>query len=128
MSCPVKKDKPMSDIVILPESGIFTITTGLPGAPRLKVWLSAEPKQGYAVGHAVFTQAVHPDPSFQSALAGNVYAGGLGKAHQYYVLHGSALPQPLLGAPYITNLLIVLDGIWGTKGTACYSYWNDTPR
>jgi hypothetical protein len=27
-----------------------------------------------------------------------------------------------LGAPHVTQLVIVLDGIWGSKGTATYTY------
>ena len=36
-------------------------------------------------------------------------------------MQGSAVP-PLLGAPHVTQLVIVLDGIWGSKGTATYTY------
>jgi hypothetical protein len=50
-------------------------------------------------------------------------AGGLPPAppKQVYALHGIPVPPALLKG-YIMSVSIVLDGIWGTKGTATYSY------
>ena len=50
-----------------------------------------------------------------------VHALGVGPAKQVWSLHGVPQP-PHIAATYVMQLSIVLDGIWGTKGVATYSY------
>lgn len=102
-------------------TGVFTIGTELAGAPLLKAVLSVPANSSIVTGHGVLTQATNPPLHINNAFHGVVHALGLGPAKQIYSLQGTAVP-PLLGAPHVTQLLIVLDGIWGTKGTATYSY------
>ena len=50
-----------------------------------------------------------------------VHALGLGPAKQVYGLTGVPV-LPALATTYVMQLSIVLDGIWGTKGTATFSF------
>ncbi len=111
----------MADIHPLQQAGVFTITTGAPGAQTLLAVLTVPQNSSSVSGHGTLTQATNPPLHANNAFSGVVHALGLGKAQQVYSLTGSAVP-PLLGAPHVTQLLIVLDGIWGTSGKATYTY------
>lgn len=102
-------------------TGVFSIGTDKPGAPTLKAVLSVPANSSTVSGHGVLTQATNPPLHVNNAFHGVVHSLGLGPAKQVYSVQGSAVP-PLLGAPHVTQLVIVLDGIWGSKGTASYTY------
>jgi hypothetical protein len=105
--------------------GQFTIGGTKPGEPTLKGMLLVA-GSGDVVGAAVFSWAVSPPQRFAVTLSGQTHATGLGTAKQLYALHGHAFPA-MAGASNIPMLSIVLDGIWGKKGTASFTVWNDTP-
>src|SRR6516165_791893 len=84
-------------------TGIFTIGGGKPGAITLKAILTVPHNASTVSGHGTLSQATNPP------LSGNT------------ALHGVAQP-PHIAATYVMQLSIVLDGIWGTKGVATYSY------
>jgi len=111
----------MADFHPIQHAGLFTITTGAAGAQTLQAVLSVPSGSSTVSGHGHLTQATNPVLDANTAFQGVVHATGLGKAEQIYALTGHAVP-PLLGAPHVTQLLIVLDGVWGTKGTATYTY------
>ena len=102
-------------------TGVFTIGTQNPGAPTLHAILSVPANSSIVSGHGQLTQAINPPLQINSAFHGVVHALGLGPAKQIYTLQGTAIP-PLLGGPHVTQLVIALDGIWGSKGTATYTY------
>lgn len=106
-------------------AGLFTITTGAPGAPTLRLMLIGADDN--AEGIARLTQATNPPLNAPTALHGVVHALGLGKAEQIFALHGQAIP-PRAGATYVPDLLITLDGIFASKGVATYTIFNDTPH
>jgi len=113
-----------SDIIFpLNHTGDFKIGTGAPGAPLLRAILTVPQNSSTVTGQGRLTQAINPPLNFNSAFHGMVHVLVLppGPARQVYALQGTALP-PLLGAPHVTQLLITLEGIWGTKGTATYQY------
>jgi hypothetical protein len=101
-------------------TGVFTIG-GPPGAPTLKALLSVPHNSSTVSGHGTLTQATNPPLHGNTAFHGVVHALGVGPAKQVYALTGVPVP-PALAATYVVHLSIVLDGIWGTKGTATYSY------
>lgn len=105
--------------------GQFTIGGTKPGEPTLKGMLLVA-GTGDVVGAAVFSWTVSPPQMFAVTLSGQTHATGLGTAKQLYALHGRAFPA-LVGASNIPMLSIALDGIWGKKGTASFTVWNDTP-
>jgi hypothetical protein len=109
--------------IIFPFShtGVFTIGTKAPGAVTLQAVLTVPHNSSSVSGHGLLTQATNPPLHINNAFQGAVHALGVGPAKQIYTLHGSAVP-PLLGAPHVTHLSITLDGVWGTKGTASYTY------
>lgn len=113
----------MADTTYPPFSntGVFTITTGMAGAQTLQAILSVPRGSSTVSGHGKLTQATNPPLDANNAFTGVVHAVGTPKAMQMYALQGTAIP-PLLGAPHITQLLITTEGIWGTKGTASYTY------
>lgn len=102
-------------------TGVFTIGTGQPGAPTLKVLLSVPHNSSTVSGHGTLTQATNPPLHGNTSFHGVVHALGVGPAKQVYALTGVPVP-PALATTYVMQLSIVLDGIWGTKGTATYSY------
>ncbi|MGC9955212.1 MAG: DUF1842 domain-containing protein [Rhizomicrobium sp.] len=102
-------------------TGVFSIGTHAAGAPTLQAILSVPADSSIVSGHGVLTQAINPPLHANNAFHGVVHALGLGPAKQIYAVQGTAVP-PLLGAPHVTQLVIALDGIWGTKGTATYTY------
>src|SRR5580692_242462 len=102
-------------------TGVFTIGTGQPGAMTLKAILSVPHNSSTVSGHGTLTQATNPPLHSNTAFHGVVHALGVGPAKQVYALSGVPMP-PALAATYVMHLSIVLDGIWGTKGTATYSY------
>ncbi|HYA05772.1 MAG TPA: DUF1842 domain-containing protein [Xanthobacteraceae bacterium] len=110
-----------SDFFPFNHTGRFSIGTGLPGAPTLQAILSVPQNSNIVSGHGLLTQATNPPLHINNAFHGMVHVLGLGPAKQIYALQGTAVP-PLLGAPHVTQLVIVLDGVWGTKGTASYTY------
>ncbi len=113
----------MAESKIFPfnHTGNFSIGTHNPGAVTLQALLSVPQNSSIVSGHGLLTQATNPPLHANNAFHGVVHALGAGPAKQIYALQGSAIP-PLLGAPHVTQLAIVLDGIWGTKGTATYTY------
>ncbi len=111
----------MADSHSIQHAGVFTITTGAAVAQTLHGVLTVPQNSSSVSGHGTLTQATNPPLNVHNAFSGVVHALGLGKAQQIYSLSGSAIP-PLLGAPHVTQLLIVLDGIWGTAGKATYTY------
>ena len=111
----------MADVYPIQHAGIFNISTGAAGAQTLQAVLTVAMNSSNVSGHGRLTQATNPPLDCNNAFTGVVHALGLGKAQQIYSLQGSAIP-PLPGATQVTQLLIVLDGIWGTKGTATYTY------
>ncbi len=103
-------------------TGVFCIGSGQPGAPMLKAMLSVAADSSIVSGNGVLSQATNPPLHAYNAFHGVVHSLGAGTpAKQVYALQGSAVP-PLLGAPHVTQLAIVLDGIWGSKGEATYTY------
>jgi len=102
-------------------TGVFDIGTHAPGAPTLQAVLSTPANSSTVSGHGTLTQATNPPLNINNAFHGVVHALGLGPAVQIYALQGAAIP-PLLGAPHVTNLVITLQGVWGDKGTATYTY------
>jgi hypothetical protein len=104
-------------------AGVFSIGTHAPGAPTLQALLTVPPKSSIVSGHGKLTQATNPPLNIASNFHGVVHALGVGPAKQVFAVQGSPIPPGLIGTPVITNLFIVLDGIWGNKGTASYSYW-----
>ena len=72
-------------------------------------------------GHGTLTQATNPPLHGNTSFHGVVHALGVGPAKQVYALTGVPVP-PALATTYVMHLSIVLDGVWGTKGTATYSY------
>ncbi len=112
----------MADAIVpFGHTGRFTIGTQKPGAQLLQAVLTVPPNSSTVSGNGTLTQAINPPLHANNAFHGVVHALGLGPAKQIYALQGTAVP-PLLGAPHVTFLLIVLDGVWGTKGTATYTY------
>lgn len=107
----------------LNHTGDFKIGTGAPGAPLLRPVLTVPQNSSRVSGQGWFTQPVNPPLRFDNAFTGIVSVLTLppAPARQVYSLQGSAIP-PLLGAPHVTHLMITLEGIWGTKGTASYQY------
>ena len=102
--------------------GHFSIGTGAPGAQLLNAILSSPPNSNIVTGHGDSTQTTSPVLSANTAFSGVYHVLVFGsQTTQVFSLHGTALP-PLLGAPHVTQLAITLDGLWGKKGTATYSY------
>lgn len=106
--------------------GVFTISTGAAGAPTLEVVITVPQNSSTATGTGRLTQATNPPLNVMTAFHGQVHATGLGTTEQLYALQGQALP-PYIGATFVSQLSIALDGIWGTKGVASYIVYNDTP-
>ena len=102
-------------------TGIFTIGGGKPGAITLKAILTVPHNASTVSGHGTLSQATNPPLSGNTAFHGVVHALGVGPAKQVWSLHGVPQP-PHIAATYVMQLSIVLDGIWGTKGVATYSY------
>jgi hypothetical protein len=104
-------------------TGVFTIGTGQPGAVTLKAILTVPLNSSIVSGHGTLTQAINPPLQGNTAFHGVVHALGLGPppAKQIYALVGVPMP-PALATTWVSQLLIVLDGVWGTKGTATYTY------
>jgi hypothetical protein len=102
-------------------TGIFTIGTGQPGAVTLKAVLTVPHNSDEVSGHGTLSQAINPPPHGNTAFHGVVHSLGFGPAKQVWSLLGVPVP-PAIAATYVTQATIVLDGIWGTKGTATYSY------
>ena len=102
--------------------GSFSIGTHLPGALELGALLSVPQNSSTVTGHGLLTQTTHPPLHASTAFHGVVHILAFGGTmKQIYSLQGVAVP-PIQGAPHVTQLVITLDGIWGTKGTASYSY------
>jgi hypothetical protein len=104
-------------------TGVFTIGTGQPGAPTLKVILSVPYNSSIVSGHGTLTQATNPPLQGNTSFSGVVHTLGFGPPppKQIYSLTGVPVP-PAMATTYVMQLFIVLDGVWGTKGTATYSY------
>jgi hypothetical protein len=109
--------------IVFNHTGDFRIGTGMAGAKHLQAILSVPGDTSMVHGTGILGQAVNPPLMIKSHLDGVVHALGAGPAKQVFALHGSPIPKGLLGTPVITDVLIVLDGVWGSKGTATYSYW-----
>lgn len=117
----------MSNPHPLNQTGIFTITTGAAGAPTVRAVLTVPAGTSIVNGTGDLSQAVNPPPHAPTAFTGVVHATGLGSTQQLFSLQGHAIP-PRLGATYISQLAIALDGIWASKGTASFMVYNDTPN
>ncbi len=116
-----------STSIPMPKNGVFTITTGAPGAPTVTALLSTDTTDGAVTGTATSTQVVSGGAAtFKSSLHGVEHATGLGGVAQVFSLQGAALP-PLMGAKHISTMAISLSAVWGTEGTASYTVYNDTP-
>lgn len=102
-------------------TGKFAIGTPMPGSLMLHAVLSVPADSSTVTGHGVLFQATSPPLQAKTAFHGVVHALGVGQAKQVYSLQGTAIP-PLPGAPHVTQLLIALESIWGTKGAATYTY------
>ncbi len=101
--------------------GLFNIGTHMAGAPQLTARLTVQIETSTCDGRGELDQAVSPPLHIVSSFNGQVHVLGGGKAHQVFALRGNPL-APLTGAPVISDLFISLDGIWGIKGTASYTY------
>ncbi|MGB8602094.1 MAG: hypothetical protein WCD42_07850 [Rhizomicrobium sp.] len=64
--------------------------------------------------------------TFAVTLQGKNYVTGVGPAKHSFALSGTAFPD-VFGGSNIPTLNIVLDGPFGTTGTADYTIWHDTP-
>ena len=116
------------DIVPFGHTGKFTIGTPKPGAVLLQAVLTVPPNSSTVTGHGALTQATNPPLRGNTAFNGVVHViGGLPPAppKQVYSLQGVPTP-PALITTYVTQLSIVLDGIWGTKGKATYTWFDST--
>jgi hypothetical protein len=117
----------MADAIIpFGHTGKFTITTGI-GGVVLQAVLTVPPNSSSVTGHGTLSQAVNPPWHGNTAFHGVVHViGGLPPAppKQVYSLTGVPVPPSWL-VPYVSHLTIVLDGIWGTKGRATYTYFKD---
>jgi hypothetical protein len=103
-------------------TGHFTIGTNAPGAQHLNAILSSPANGDTVIGHGVLTQTTSPVLHANTAFSGVYHVAVFGaQTTQSFSLHGTAIP-PLLGAPHVTQLAISLDGLWGKKGTATYTY------
>ena len=114
---------PESDIEFpFSHTGEFTIGTGLQGAPTLKAILSVPRNSSTVTGHGLLTQAINPPLHATTAFHGLVTLEVFGsQTHQMYSLQGVPSP-PRIGATYVNQLSITLDGAWGKAGKASYSY------
>ena len=101
-------------------TGVFTIGTGQPGAVTLNAFLTVPNNSSIVSGHGTLSQAIDPPLQGNTSFSGVVYSLGFGAAKQIYALVGT--PTLLGQTTYVTSLFIVLDGDWGTKGTATYTY------
>jgi hypothetical protein len=114
----------MADAIIpFGHTGKFTITTGI-GGVLLQAVLTVPPNSSSVSGHGTLSQAVNPPWSGNTHFTGVVHALGLGPAKQIFALHGTPVPPSWL-VSYVPSAVIVLDGIWGTKGKATYIYFHD---
>jgi hypothetical protein len=114
---------PASDVEFpFNHTGEFTIGSGAAGAQTLKAILSVPRNSSTVTGHGLLTQAINPplhaNTAFHGLVTQEIFGG---QSHQMYSLQGVASP-PHLGAVYVNQLSITLDGIWGKEGKASYSY------
>jgi hypothetical protein len=100
--------------------GHFLIGTGQPGALSLNAVLTVPQSSSTVTGTGVLTQETNPPLNATTHFHGlvTVLVFG-GSTKQVYSLSGA--PQ-LIGAAFVINLHITLDGIWGTEGKATYIY------
>lgn len=116
----------MTEAHLIPfnHTGVFTVTTGMPGAPVLNAVLSVPTNSSVVSGHGVLHQAINPPLNANNSFHGVVHVLAFGgSVTQVYAVQGAAVP-PLLGAPHVIQAAIQLDGIWGTTGKATYTYVN----
>jgi Domain of unknown function (DUF1842) len=113
----------MPEIFPLGHVGHFMIGTGAPGAPSLSVFLTVLHNSSTVTGCGLLINpSTHPELHANNAFHGVVHVLVFGgSTTQVYSLQGTAVPS-LLGAPHVTHLLITLKGIWGTEGSATYTY------
>jgi hypothetical protein len=106
-------------------TGRFTIGTERPGAITLRAILSVPRNSNVVTGHGSLYQAIEPPlhapTTFHGLVTTEVFGG---TTHQIYSLQGVPSP-PHIGASYVNQLSIRLDGEWGTVGKASYSYFHD---
>jgi hypothetical protein len=113
------------EIIPFGHTGKFTIGTPKPGAVLLQAILTVPPNSSTVNGHGTLTQATNPPLHGNTAFHGVVHSLGVGPAKQIYSLQG--VPTPPAGiTTYVVHLSIVLDGIWGTKGKATYTWFDNT--
>jgi hypothetical protein len=117
----------MADAIIpFGHTGRFIIGAQQPGGQLLQALLRVAPNSSTVTGTGSLTQTINPPPpNSDTAFHGVVHVLGMppGQAKQIYALHGVPVPAGFLKA-YIMTLVICLDGVWGTKGTATYT-WMD---
>ena len=112
----------MPESFSLDHVGYFNIGTGNPGALFLTAVLTVPQNSNTVTGTGLLTQAISPPLRAETAFHGivDVLVMG-GQTTQIFSLQGVPF-LPIVGPPYVTHLLIKLDGIWGTKGKATYTY------
>jgi len=106
------------DVLPLPKTGFFHIGTNAISGPLVTAHLTVTGDT--VTGVADFSQPVSPPIRFCNDMKGSVHTIVFGKdVHQVYSLQGL---QAAGSAYWISSMVITLDGIWGTKGTASYTY------
>jgi hypothetical protein len=102
-------------------TGKFHITSAGFGGPVLNALLSVPHNSSSVTGHGLLTQATHPPLNAETHFQGLVHVVGLppGPMRQVYAVQGMSSGP---GMPFVSNLIITLDGIWGSEGKASYTY------
>jgi hypothetical protein len=108
--------------------GQFKIGTQAPGAPFLNALLTVPQNSNSVTGTGVLTQAISPPLRAETAFHGFVEILVMGgQTTQVFSLHGVPF-LPIVGPPYVIQLLISLKEIWGNEGTATYTYVDGSAR
>jgi hypothetical protein len=127
----------MADEIVAPgHIGQFHITGGSIGWPPhagigpvmptrvLNVTLHAQSGSGTVTGDGtlIVTPPGQPSSYIRTHFQGTVLVRsyGVGKAFQIFSLHGTPVSR-LLGAPFVSHLIIDLKTLWGRDGTATYT-------
>jgi hypothetical protein len=131
------QEKIMADEIVVPgHIGQFHITGGSIGWPPragigpvmptrvLDVTLYAQNGSNTVTGEGTLVQT---PPGQTSSYARTHFQGtflvrnyGVGKAFQIFSLNGTPVSR-VLGAPFISHLIIDLKALWGNEGTATYT-------
>jgi hypothetical protein len=130
----------MADEIVVPEHiGQCHITGGSIGWPPragigpvmptrvLNLTIFAYSSSGAATAEStlVVTPPGQPSSYIRTYFQGTVLvrSHGVGKAIQIFSFHGTPVSR-LLGAPFVSHLVVDLKGVWGKEGTATYTVEN----